>query len=77
MLGKRMAFGWYQPPDQSELQRFFDYIKSNSLCNQDDFILAMESCEGGNCFTDWDYDRKKFEKEKNIHGFMTFKLKEE
>ena len=41
-LGKRMAWGWYDPPSQARLQAFFDAIPYN----QDDFFLAIEDNSG-------------------------------
>lgn len=65
MLGKRMGWGWYNAPDQKEMERFFEYLQSNSD-KQDDFILAMEDCEDSDCFDGWQYTYEK------VDGFMVF-----
>lgn len=44
MLGKRLAYGWYNAPDVETLQAFFNAIPGNS--GQDDFCLTMEDVSG-------------------------------
>jgi len=67
MLGKRMGYGWYAAPIESELNRFYEELKGYRL--QDDFILLMEDCSGSSCFGDWEYTNEK------IKGFAVFKFK--
>lgn len=70
MLGKRMAYGWYKPPSQDEMQRFFEYIEHNPEGSQDDFVLAMEDCTESSCFKGWGYTAE------TIDGFKVFEIKE-
>jgi hypothetical protein len=56
-LGKRLAFGWHGPI--AEVNEFFDATEraEDTQLTQDDFVLAMEDCEGAPCATDeWDYN---------------------
>ena len=69
MLGKRMGYGWYAAPEQSELNRFYEYLTENLEPTQDDFVLAMEDCSESTCFSEWDYT------EERINGFAVFKFK--
>ncbi len=69
MLGKRMGWGWYEPPESEELMRFYDYLADDMVGSQDDFILVMEDCSQSNCFNDWEYT------EERVEGFIIFKLK--
>ena len=71
MLGKRLGFGWYKPPETKELERFYEYLGKNidSEQNQDDFVLAMEDCSNSLCFDNWDYTNTF------IDGFRLFKFK--
>jgi len=66
MLGKRMAWGWYKAPEQSELMRFFEYLENNPKESQDDFILAMEDCTESTCFDEWRYTSE------TVDGFTVF-----
>ena len=67
MLGKRMGWGWYNAPDKSEVERFYEYLSQNSEGSQDDFVLAMEDCTESNCFDRWRYTEEK------VEGFRVFK----
>ena len=67
-LGKRMGEGWYDAPEKSELERFFDHVGESSK-GQDDFALAMEDCENSCCFEDWQYAGE------SVNGFIVFKYK--
>jgi len=71
MLGKRLGFGWYKPPETKELERFYEYLEKNmdSEQSQDDFVLAMEDCSNNSCFDNWDYTNTF------IDGFRLFKFK--
>lgn len=72
MLGKCMAWGWYEPPEATMLRRFYDHIADTSREEDgNDFVLAMES----GCFEDWDYNRDVGENGL-VDGFMSFKIKE-
>ena len=65
MLGKRMGWGWYQPPEAIELQEFYDFTSEYSDNeSQDDFILVREDQPG------WNYTRRK------LNGFAVFELEE-
>ena len=55
MLGKRMGYGWYNAPEADRLNDFYEYLAESVKGEQDNFVLAMESCEGGSCFTGWNY----------------------
>jgi hypothetical protein len=66
MLGKHMSRGWYKAPENTELQRFFDYLEDNPKGSQDDFILAMEDCTKSGCFEDWQYT------DEYVDGFRKF-----
>lgn len=57
MLGKRMAGEWYKAPENTDLERFYQYLYDQAEGDQDDLTLAMETCtEGGvSCFNDWTY----------------------
>ena len=68
MLGKRMAWGWYDAPSQDQMEKFFCYLSQNLEDSQDDFILAMEDCENSSCYDKWSYTGE------NVEGFMKFKL---
>lgn len=59
MLGKRMGWGWYKPPEAAELQRFYDYHRRHS--HQDDFVLAMEDSDDWICTTEWVEGLRVFE----------------
>lgn len=54
-LGKRMDWGWYNPPSESEMQHFFDYLKTHPEGSQDDFVLLMEDCGESSCIDEWHY----------------------
>lgn len=76
-LGKRLAEGWYAPPETSELKRFYDYILHHyPIENQDDFMLVMEEeyIERGlnGCSYNWWYTDKLID---NFRVFE-FELKE-
>lgn len=68
MLGKRMAYGWYAAPEESELNRFYEYLTEDLDPMQDDFVLAMENCKESTCFSEWQYT------EERIDGFLVFKF---
>ncbi len=69
MLGKRMGWGWYKPPEKDEIQRFYDYLSNEQPYDdgsQDDFVLAMEDCSESGCFDDWKYTSE------TVCGFRLF-----
>jgi len=45
MLGKRMGWGWYTPPTEDQMTRFFE---ASEEANQDDFYLGMECLSEAN-----------------------------
>jgi len=61
-LGKHMGWGWYDAPEDSEqrLTAFFERVQDECKTNADneDFCLAMESCDSGMIFTKWDKAEK-------------------
>ncbi len=71
MIGKRMGWGWYNPPKQEQLMKFFEYLEKNPCESQDDFVLAMEDCSNSNCFDGWRYTNDL------IEGFRVFEIDEE
>lgn len=73
MLGKRVGWGWYEPPSKDRLQKFYDCtIECLSWeGHQDDFILAMEDCSGSSCFGDWTYTGEE------VDGFGLFEFTKE
>lgn len=65
MLGKRMAVGWYRPPSEEDLGRFYEHLENNyGYEGQDDFILVNEDDEG------WNYTGEY------VEGFMVMTLDE-
>lgn len=67
MLGRRMAIGWHEGSTEKSLDDFYEHIQSTQeLGSQDDFVLAMEDCEGSSCFDDWKYTGKQ------VNGFRLF-----
>lgn len=61
-LGKRMAEGWYNVPDdvKERIEALFQHIqdeRGNREYEQDDMTLAMEECEGRSPFVNvnWRY----------------------
>jgi hypothetical protein len=72
LLAKRMGIGWYLPEDPKNLlgalNAFFEEAARNcgvddkwqDNLHQDNFCLAMESCDCDNPFvmTEWSYDHK-------------------
>ena len=58
MLGKRMAYGWYQPPTQDRMLAFFEHLENENFYDggQDDFVLCMETAVNapGAC-VEWQY----------------------
>ena len=60
-LGKRMAWGWYDAPEDlgDRLQTLYDEIEEANE-NQDDFCIAMEDItDAPLCFGDWKYDKEE------------------
>ena len=45
MLGKRMGWGWYQPPTGEQMERFFEASEEQ---RQDDFYIGMECLDEAN-----------------------------
>ena len=61
MLAKVMSDSWYKPPEQDELQRFYDYVFTLHG-NSGEFVLINETSLG------WYYS-SKFD-----NGFRVFNL---
>ena len=61
-LGKRIGWGWYGAPKESELQRFYTYLMEDQVEDQDNFELFMESDSSNWRYTD-----------KFVCGFRLFK----
>ena len=70
MLGKRLAWGWYSPPETSHFEKFYNYLKGFDYLTfgggQDDFVLAMEDCTESKLFDEWKYTSKF------VNGFRLF-----
>ena len=41
-LGKRMSYGWFDPPSADALQAFYQECEIDTPLAQDDFVIAME-----------------------------------
>ncbi|MBL4680848.1 MAG: hypothetical protein JKY88_09015 [Pseudomonadales bacterium] len=65
-IGKRMARGWYDPPEQEYIQKFYDYLEDNYFDSRDDLVLAMEDATDSTCFDGWNYTGERTD------GFVTF-----
>lgn len=73
MLGKRMAWGWYQSPEAKHLREFYDYLAEVwALENpykegdQDDFIIDQEVTSKWNYVGLTEEGFAKFESSKEI-----------
>ena len=77
MLGKRLGWGWYMPPDSGQLQIFYDHLAEHGghdIDDQDDFILVKEEISDLKADVDWNYDIPVSISGKN--GFWMINLKE-
>ena len=61
-LGKRMAQGWYNVPDDiaQRIRALYEHIEQHPEHSQDDLCLSMEECEADTPFvnTRWHYRGK-------------------